>query len=279
MEAVSHLIGWGFPLILTSIPLVTGTVGDAGGFCWITGESVLGNVVRFAAHYIPVWICIVLMAILYSVTLIYVIIAQCRFARLLHKHGRVQIFRNSIRTYIILFAIPLSYLMSYVFQTYFRIHEWTFKEKPIVLLVLDAMTTSIQGLFNPLIYLVAATLSSKPAQKFFCHTSYGSLISSVTTRSSDSGKQELDVNEIQNPWGDLGDSFEVTNRVRLQQVTVPAKTDDYYDDGEYCPGPSLFDLEQQQAKQRRASVIQLQGPFGAMEREDADMIPLEYIEM
>lgn len=47
-----HLVCWGIPLILTILPLFTGSYGDTGGWCWIMSRNAMDNVWRFLQFYL-----------------------------------------------------------------------------------------------------------------------------------------------------------------------------------------------------------------------------------
>lgn len=53
-----HLVCWGLPLLLTSLPAFTNSYGDTGGWCWISSLSSAGTTWRFLQFYIWLWAAI-----------------------------------------------------------------------------------------------------------------------------------------------------------------------------------------------------------------------------
>lgn len=51
-----HKFSWGLSFILTIIPLITGSYGEAGGWCWIVDDTALDVAMRYIQLYGPLWI-------------------------------------------------------------------------------------------------------------------------------------------------------------------------------------------------------------------------------
>ncbi|XP_053733235.1 cyclic AMP receptor 1 isoform X3 [Synchiropus splendidus] len=62
-EMLYHLLAWGVPLIMASLPLLKGYYGPAGAWCWITDDHVAW---RFGIWYVPLFSLIFLMMCCYA---------------------------------------------------------------------------------------------------------------------------------------------------------------------------------------------------------------------
>ncbi|KAM9803239.1 si:dkey-100n23.5 isoform X5 [Syngnathus typhle] len=62
-ETFYHLIAWGVPLVMSSLPLFKGYYGPAGAWCWITDDHVAW---RFGIWYVPLFTLILLMICCYA---------------------------------------------------------------------------------------------------------------------------------------------------------------------------------------------------------------------
>ncbi|AWP13385.1 putative cyclic AMP receptor-like protein A-like [Scophthalmus maximus] len=62
-EMLYHLMAWGVPLVMASLPLLKGYYGPAGAWCWITDDHVAW---RFGIWYVPLFSLIFLMICCYA---------------------------------------------------------------------------------------------------------------------------------------------------------------------------------------------------------------------
>nr|XP_040058117.1 cyclic AMP receptor-like protein A isoform X1 [Gasterosteus aculeatus aculeatus] len=62
-EMLYHLMAWGLPLVMASLPLLKGYYGPAGAWCWITDDHVAW---RFGIWYVPLFSLIFLMICCYA---------------------------------------------------------------------------------------------------------------------------------------------------------------------------------------------------------------------
>lgn len=107
LEIVSHVIGWGIPIIVTIIPAATRSYGNLGTYCWIKGDE-LGTWLRLSLNYIPLWVVIALSCILYIIAIVAVSRAQWHSYRYLEKSKRFSRISSSMRLFMKLVCIVLS---------------------------------------------------------------------------------------------------------------------------------------------------------------------------
>ncbi|KAG1959730.1 G-protein-coupled receptor [Pimephales promelas] len=62
-ETPYHVVAWGIPLLMSTLPLMAGYYGPAGAWCWITDNHVRW---RFGIWYIPLFSMIILMICCYA---------------------------------------------------------------------------------------------------------------------------------------------------------------------------------------------------------------------
>eukprot|EP00483_Globobulimina_turgida_P009865 UN09884 len=61
-----HVVIWTITIITTILPLTTNSYGVAGGWCWIKDETTVGTMWRYVLFYVPLWICIIYMIVVYA---------------------------------------------------------------------------------------------------------------------------------------------------------------------------------------------------------------------
>lgn len=59
-----NFVIFSYTAVMTCIPFIGDTYGDAGAWCWID-NSTTGKVWRFLAFYIPVWFALITMSWMY----------------------------------------------------------------------------------------------------------------------------------------------------------------------------------------------------------------------
>ena len=53
-------------MVLTILPMFTGSYGPAGVWCWIQ-KTGIANVWRFVTFYVPLYLCIIIMLVMYAI--------------------------------------------------------------------------------------------------------------------------------------------------------------------------------------------------------------------
>ena len=156
LELCSHLASWTIPLILTIIPWAMGELGDEGtSFCWIR-KTDRGDILRFATHFIPFWICITLTLVLCAVTMVFVIKQQYESFHLLGSTSRkVGQLRTSMKLYIKLFGFPVVFLVVSFTPTALRAVEAAKRYPPFWFLFLNSFFSLSQGFLNTSVFVLS----------------------------------------------------------------------------------------------------------------------------
>ena len=83
LEIGTHLFVWVVSIIASTIPFSTNSYGVAGDWCFLNGSQDAGKVYLTALFYGPMWFCMLLVFIIYTITLILVF-------RSYNKHRMIQ---------------------------------------------------------------------------------------------------------------------------------------------------------------------------------------------
>jgi len=130
-----HIVVWSSSFILSIVPFFSNSYGDADGWCWISkygDHSVTwGTFWRMVCFYVPLWLTIVFIIIIYRRTL-----------RVLDRSA--ESFRR-MRWY------PMVLIITYFFATVDRVWQ-LFGDANYELSVFRVFFVSLAGLFNVLIY-------------------------------------------------------------------------------------------------------------------------------
>ena len=134
-EMYYHLICWGFPLFLLIIVASTGSLGDAGNWCWIKKER---PIERLLGYYIPLLIMMVINGVFY------VLIGR-GLQSFASEQKRPIILR--LRKYLIVF------LLTRIPSVINRFYEIASNGETVYFfLLLQSMTSPLQGFCNALVY-------------------------------------------------------------------------------------------------------------------------------
>jgi len=153
-----NTISWLLPFLMASLPLMTGSYGSVGAWCWIqTNQGTdsspvdfyVGTSLRFALFYLPLWACIALNAATY----IYVTRHVKRFSGMgsvgQQRAKTVKLIRlvHRLRFY------PLILVVAWAPSTINRLHDAVDPGRPVFWLsLLAVLCRSAQGLMNALTY-------------------------------------------------------------------------------------------------------------------------------
>jgi len=148
-----------YTLVMSILPVIGDTYGVAGAWCWID-NSTTGQVWRYLAFYVPVWICMVAMVYMYGK-----IIAGLRLLI-----GETPDVEHSKQFQIVVYrlsAYPVIMFLSYVFATMNRIQNSAKPDNPSVALYgLAAFFLNVTGLFNAIAYGFNDSLQKDYAKLF-----------------------------------------------------------------------------------------------------------------
>lgn len=134
-EMSYHLFSWGFPLFLLLIVASTGSLGDAGNWCWIKKGR---NMERLFGYYIPLIFMIIINAVLY------VTIGR-GLESFASEQKRPIITR--LRRYLVVFLLTR---IPSVINRFYEIASGG--ETVYFFLLLQSMTSPLQGFCNALVY-------------------------------------------------------------------------------------------------------------------------------
>mmetsp|Transcript_11467 Transcript_11467/g.42793 ORF Transcript_11467/g.42793 Transcript_11467/m.42793 type:complete len:302 (-) Transcript_11467:593-1498(-) len=166
-----NLLCWGVPFLAALLPLVTGSYGSTGAWCWIQATPgdqedpfsrfYVGTFWRFALFYVPIWICIFLNVGIY----VYV-------TRYVNTFGKVSESRETTLKLVKLIHrlrfYPLVLVIAWLPATVNRIHDALYPSTPVFWLTMIAvLTKSAQGLLNALTYGFNRTVREAWKQDLF----------------------------------------------------------------------------------------------------------------
>ena len=152
--------GYGLPVILTAIPAIFDSYGQAGGWCWITLDEdfLVGSILRLACFYAPLTIVIICCLVLYS------LIAKAIKEHLegLEDAGGSQ---DEIIKRIMIF--PMILIICYAPIYTLRILDFIYQDSiSYILSLASILCTLCAGIFNAIAYGLNGNV--KEAIKGFC---------------------------------------------------------------------------------------------------------------
>jgi hypothetical protein len=139
-----HIVVWSSSLFLTILPFFSNSYGDADGWCWISKygshSSFWGTFWRMVCFYIPLWVTIVIVIVIYR-----------RASKVMDRTSAT--FKR-IRWY------PMVLIATYFFATVDRVWQ-IFGNANYELCVFRVLFVSLAGLFNVLIYGLTPAVKDK----------------------------------------------------------------------------------------------------------------------
>ncbi|XP_056321400.1 cyclic AMP receptor-like protein A isoform X1 [Danio aesculapii] len=144
-----HVVAWGIPLIMSTIPLMAGYYGPAGAWCWITDDHVGW---RFGIWYVPLFSLIILMICCYARI---ICVANERMRSWLgtfnpERERRKISLAEEIRP---LKWYPSVYLLVSIFPLINRLHNAAYPKDPVFsLTLLHVLSAPLHGLANALVF-------------------------------------------------------------------------------------------------------------------------------
>ncbi|XP_042350715.1 cyclic AMP receptor 4 [Plectropomus leopardus] len=144
-----HLMAWGVPLVMASLPLLKGYYGPAGAWCWITDDHVAW---RFGIWYVPLFSLIFLMICCYARI---ICVANARMQSWLgtfnpERERRKVSLAEEIKP---LKWYPSVYLLVSIFPLINRLHNAFYPKDPsFSLTLLHVLSAPLHGLANAFVF-------------------------------------------------------------------------------------------------------------------------------
>ncbi|XP_070293681.1 cyclic AMP receptor-like protein A [Salvelinus sp. IW2-2015] len=169
-----HLMAWGVPLVMASLPLFSGYYGPAGAWCWITDDHVAW---RFGIWYVPLFTLIFLMICCYA-RIIYVANERMQswFGTFNPERERRKVsLAEEIKP---LKWYPSVYLLVSLFPLINRLHNAFYPQDPVFsLTLLHVLSAPLHGLANAFVFgldrdtwsqLSPTGIQVQPSPEHFC---------------------------------------------------------------------------------------------------------------
>jgi hypothetical protein len=132
-EKYYHMVAWGIPMVLLIVVAATGSLGDAGNWCWITEDH---QIERVLCYYVP------LMLIMIVNGVIYVLIGRAVSDTL-----EASTINRRLRLYILVFVFIRLWSVINRFQ------NWVNPTEPVyALYLLHSLFSPLQGFLNSIVY-------------------------------------------------------------------------------------------------------------------------------
>jgi len=160
LEMLSHIFVWGVSAVLVTIPIGMGLFGGAGGYCWIHGGTKQGIALRFGVFYIPLWLSLFTVIILYIITIIHMLRVQTRSLRNSTRQKKMKHISTSMKLYIKLLGLPMIYVICWTFPSIRRIAEIKVKNIPVWLKFMHGISSSPHGFYNTLLFFASELIGS-----------------------------------------------------------------------------------------------------------------------
>ena len=134
-EKYYHAFSWGVSSLLLTVAVATGSMGDAGNWCWIKPGYVFE---RLFCYYGPLILMIIVMACIY--------IKIGNNLKTFEMHETTNAIIRRLKLYLVVF------LITRIPSITNRVVEMVSKESTFVLMLLHAIFSPLQGFLNALIY-------------------------------------------------------------------------------------------------------------------------------
>ncbi|XP_020611057.1 cyclic AMP receptor-like protein A [Orbicella faveolata] len=150
-EKYYHLVSWGIPLIVACLPLINNHYGPAGAWCWISKESDNSVAWRFATYYIPVYLCIIGLFIVYSYIFITIRRQIKRWEGIYNAEAERSkaLMKEDIKP---LMWYPVVYLLTTICPLIHRIQDAASSEDNFTLLLLQVLSSPLVGVLNAIVF-------------------------------------------------------------------------------------------------------------------------------
>jgi hypothetical protein len=158
LEVLSHLSVLITAVPLTILPYATGSVSAVGvNYCWIRGDTLLHKLMRLTL-YIPLWLSMTLIILIYCATGIVLSITQIRSFRNSSRTRQFAQLASSLKLYIKLFGLPIIFFLSRLASTIRYIWRDVTGQVPFALDEIFAFTAPATGLSYTLLILLSEAI-------------------------------------------------------------------------------------------------------------------------
>jgi len=154
LERYYHVISWGVPLVVASLPFSEDVYGPAGPWCWVAGDVKHSAMWRFSTYYIPLFICIIGLFIAYT----YMFVTYRRQERPwegVHRGNNPAeqeqrtLWMNYVKSML---AYPFIYLVLSMAPFIHRVYNAVTPKPSFVLIVLHVISIPLTGLMNAIAF-------------------------------------------------------------------------------------------------------------------------------
>ncbi len=183
VEILFHLFVLVVSSLFTLLPATTESYGAAGLWCWILPTG-FGATWQLAAYYIPLWIIIAVVTLIYGITIVHVFVNYCKTKRsLVHNVKRLpiilttdgeeedvelQYIRTEIKAYGKLIFTPLTYILIWIVPTINRFYLIITGEALFFLSVAHLFIPNCHSIFIVLIFFFDPIDNFKLLKRMLC---------------------------------------------------------------------------------------------------------------
>lgn len=150
-EKYYHLVSWGIPFVVACLPLINDHYGPAGAWCWISKERDNSVAWRFATYYIPVYVCIIGLFVVYSYIFITIRRQIKRWGGTYRAEAErsKELMKEDIKP---LMWYPVVYLVTTICPLIHRIHNAVSSKPDFTLLLLQVIFSPLVGVLNAVVF-------------------------------------------------------------------------------------------------------------------------------
>jgi len=150
-EKYYHLVSWGIPFVVACLPLINDHYGPAGAWCWISKQSDNSVAWRFATYYIPVYVCIIGLFVVYSYIFITIRRQIKRWDGMYSAEAERSkaLMKEDIKP---LMWYPVVYLLTTICPLIHRIHNAVSSKPNFTLLLLQVIFSPLVGVLNAVVF-------------------------------------------------------------------------------------------------------------------------------
>ncbi|XP_027044480.1 cyclic AMP receptor-like protein A [Pocillopora damicornis] len=150
-EKYYHLVSWGIPFVVACLPLINDHYGPAGAWCWISKQSDNSVAWRFATYYIPVYLCIIGLFVVYSYIFITIRRQIKRWEGTYNAEAdrSKELMKQDIRP---LMWYPVVYLLTTICPLIDRIQNAASPQPNFILLLLQVLSSPLVGMLNAIVF-------------------------------------------------------------------------------------------------------------------------------
>ena len=141
------------PISFSVLPFIDSSYGPAGLWCWISNKRDIGRILRFVIWYVPLWILIGVIFIVYMVIIVKLICEVRKWDNYSsQKNRKRKTIRKEIKS---LFLYPIFFLLVNIFPIVNRIQNVITSDHPLFpLYLLHAISSPALGLGFTILFVV-----------------------------------------------------------------------------------------------------------------------------